>query len=103
MAIEMVGAIYCPLSPQDPFHRLHTLIEQSHCRLVLVHAFTREIFNGYHTTLDIDLVLNMNNKLSDNDRDRLSQIALSYESIAYVIFTSGSTVTPKAVSNHLYS
>ena len=24
MAIEMVGGVYCPLSPRDPQHRLHS-------------------------------------------------------------------------------
>ena len=26
IAIEMVGGVYCPLSPRDPQHRLHALI-----------------------------------------------------------------------------
>ena len=99
MAIEMAGAVYCPLSPQDPLHRLHTLVEQSHCRLVLVHPFTREMFDGHSGILDIDLVLNTKNAVSDNDRHRLSNVTLSYESIAYILFTSGSTGTPKAVSH----
>ncbi|CAF1642370.1 unnamed protein product, partial [Adineta ricciae] len=96
MAIEMVGAVYCPLSPQDPLHRLHTLVEQTNSRLVLVHAFTREIFDGHHAILDMDLVLNMSSGVSDSDWDRLSHIAVNYESIAYILFTSGSTGTPKA-------
>ncbi|CAF1672373.1 unnamed protein product, partial [Adineta ricciae] len=96
MAIEMVGAVYCPLSPQDPLHRLHTLVEQTNSRLVLVHTFTRETFDGHHATLDIDQVLNMNSGVSDSDWDCLSHIAVNYESIAYILFTSGSTGTPKA-------
>ncbi|CAF1675391.1 unnamed protein product, partial [Adineta ricciae] len=97
MAIETVGAVYCPLSPQDPLHRLHALVEQTHSRLVLVHASTREIFDGHHALLDIDQALNMNSEVSDNDRDRLSHVAVSGDNIGYVIFTSGSTGTPKAV------
>ena len=102
MAIEMIGAVYCPLSSQDPFHRLHTLVEQTHCHLVLVHDFTRQIFDGHCGILDIDLVLNTENEVSENDRDSLSNVTLSYESIAYILFTSGSTGTPKAVS-HLHN
>ncbi|CAF1133540.1 unnamed protein product [Adineta ricciae] len=97
MAIEIAGAVYCPLSPQDPLHRLHTLVEQTNSRLVLVHAFTREIFDGHHAILDMDLVLNMSSGVSDNDRDRLSHVAVSGDNIGYIIFTSGSTGTPKAV------
>ncbi|CAF1591220.1 unnamed protein product, partial [Adineta steineri] len=37
MGIEMAGGVYCPLSPRDPQHRLHALVEQTQSRLVLVH------------------------------------------------------------------
>ena len=29
LAIEMAGGVYCPLSPQDPQHRLQSLLEQT--------------------------------------------------------------------------
>ncbi|CAF4106619.1 unnamed protein product, partial [Rotaria sordida] len=45
MAIEMAGGVYCPLSPRDPQHRLHGLVEQTHSRLVLVHHLTKKKFN----------------------------------------------------------
>ncbi|CAF1356610.1 unnamed protein product, partial [Adineta steineri] len=40
MSIEMAGGVYCPLSPRDPQHRLHSLVEQTQSRLVLVHHLT---------------------------------------------------------------
>ncbi|CAF4379848.1 unnamed protein product, partial [Rotaria sordida] len=32
MAIEMAGGVYCPLSPRDPRHRLHALLQQTQSR-----------------------------------------------------------------------
>ncbi|CAF4473103.1 unnamed protein product, partial [Adineta steineri] len=46
MAIEMGGGVYCPLSPRDPQHRLHTLVQQTQSRLVLIHWLTKNKFNN---------------------------------------------------------
>jgi non-ribosomal peptide synthetase component F len=99
MAIEMVGGIYCPLSPRDPQHRLHLLLEQTQTRLVLVHRLTKTKFNDNIITLDIDSVLTNHTVESDIDVHRLSNVLVTLDSTAYIIFTSGSTGTPKAVSH----
>ncbi|CAF4178253.1 unnamed protein product, partial [Adineta steineri] len=78
MGIEMAGGIYCPLSPRDPQHRLHALVQQTQGRLVLVHHLTTTKFRN----INIDL---------------LSNIRVTLDDLAYIIFTSGSTGTPKAV------
>jgi len=98
MSIEMVGAVYCPLSPRDPEQRLHSLIEQTQSHLILVHWITQDKFKNDHTILDIETAVNDN--ILDNriDIDKLSDVVVTGESIAYVIFTSGSTGVPKAVS-----
>jgi len=106
MAIEMTGAVYCPLSPRDPQQRLLALIEQTHSRLVLLHAMTLDKFkdadHAASTLVDIDLVLSWDDPnvslINEIDLDRLSSVSVNPESIACVIFTSGSTGTPKAVS-----
>src|SRR5438105_3951987 len=98
MAIEMSGYIYCPLSPHDPEHRLHLLLEQTESRLVLVHWLTSHLLNHNIMTLDIDSVLNNNSINSDVNINRLQNVIVLPDSIAYIIFTSGSTGTPKAVS-----
>ncbi|CAF1191290.1 unnamed protein product [Adineta steineri] len=97
MAIEMVGGVYCPLSPRDPQHRLYSLLQQTQSRLVLNHHLTKTKFTDDIISLDIDLVLTSNDMESDVDADRLSNIIVTPQSIAYIIFTSGSTGTPKAV------
>jgi non-ribosomal peptide synthetase component F len=97
MAIEMIGAIYFPLSSRDPKNRLHMLLEQTQARLVLVHYLTKAKFNYTTTLLDIDSILINNNPISV-DVDRLSNVKVTLNSIAYIIFTSGSTGMPKGVS-----
>ena len=99
MAIEMAGAVYCPLSPQDPPQRLHTLFKETRSRLVLVHGLTRDKFDVDHPTVDIDASMRTEKRTNDVDLDRLSKVTVEGDSIAYVIFTSGSTGTPKAVSS----
>ena len=106
----MAGAVYCPLSPRDPQQRLQALIEQTHSRLVLLHAMTLDKFKDADhvasTFIDIDLVLSWDDSklslINEIDLDRLSSVSVNPESIACVIFTSGSTGTPKAVSMHHY-
>ena len=97
MAIEMVGGVYCPLSPRDPQHRLHTLIEQTQCRLVFVHALTKSKFNDEGLILNIDSVSINDNTSSGVLLHLLSSIVVTSDNIAYIIFTSGSTGTPKPV------
>ncbi len=100
MAIEMVGGVYCPLSPRDPEHRLYALLQQTQSRLVLVHWLTKTKFQDESILIDIDKVLINNNDVeSDVDINRLSSVLVTSNDIAYIIFTSGSTGIPKAVSN----
>ena len=100
MTIEMIGSLYCPLSPRDPQLRLHELVQQTQSHLVLSHFLTKTKFNENITSLDIDSVLTTNDLKSDVDIDRLSSVLDTPNSIAYIIFTSGSTGTPKAVSSN---
>ncbi|CAF4072861.1 unnamed protein product, partial [Adineta steineri] len=97
MAIEMGGGVYCPLSPRDPQHRLHTLVQQTQSRLVFVHWFTKNMFNDDITTFDISSILINNSMFNGVDTDPLSKVIVRPDNIAYIIFTSGSTGIPKAV------
>ncbi len=96
----MIGGIYCPLSPRDPEHRLHSLLEQTQSRVVFVHWLTKTKFNDDVIVFDINSLL-INKYVADNvNVNQLSNVTVISDNIAYIIFTSGSTGTPKAVSNY---
>jgi non-ribosomal peptide synthetase component F len=97
LAIKMAGGVYCPLSPRDPQHRLHALVQQIQSRLALIHWLTGSLFIDDIIVLDIDLVLINSNIENDVCFDGLSNVFVTSDNIAYIIFTSGSTGTPKAV------
>ncbi|CAF4946734.1 unnamed protein product, partial [Rotaria sp. Silwood1] len=97
MAIEMAGAVYCPLSPQNPDQRLMMLLEQTGTRLVLVHSGTQNRFTGDIVTIDIDAIVNDQHTPNVYDLDRLSLVMVRPEEIAAIVFTSGSTGIPKAI------
>jgi non-ribosomal peptide synthetase component F len=99
MSIEMIGGVYCPLSPRDPEHRLDTLLQQTQSRLVLVHSLTKTKFNSDIISLDINLLVHFDNPCDKGDIKQLHNVKITVENIAYTIFTSGSTGTPKAVSH----
>lgn len=103
MAIEIAGAIYCPLSPHDPTQRLLILVQETQSRFVIVDEWSRNKFNGECCIVDIEGALNADNMRTNDDLGRLSNIIIDTDSIAYIIFTSGSTGIPKAVSRHARS
>ena len=99
LAIPMVGGIYCPLSPRDPQHRLHSLLQQTNSRCVLVHCLTTAMFQNNATPINIDSVLMNSNVETSKNVNLLTNVMVTLDDIAYIIFTSGSTGTPKAVSD----
>ena len=97
LAIEMVGGVYCPLSPRDPQHRLHALVQQTQSRLVLVHHQSKGKFEDDVILIDIDSVMNKEAIDDKVNTHQLTTVTVTSNNIAYIIFTSGSTGIPKAV------
>ncbi|CAF4192582.1 unnamed protein product, partial [Adineta steineri] len=97
LSIEIIGGVYCPLSPENPEQRLQNLVEQTQARLILVHSLTNRIFKNNFITYDIDTAININDKITNDDLYQLSNIPITPDNISYIVFTSGSTGIPKAV------
>ena len=98
MAIEMIGGVYCPLSPRDPDDRLYQLIDDTRSHFILLHWQTKHRFVNKSVFLEIDLLLTNYHGDIKLDIHQLTGIVLSGQSIAYIVVTSGSTGSPKAVS-----
>jgi non-ribosomal peptide synthetase component F len=100
LAIEMAGGVYCSLSPQDPQHRLQSLLQQTQSRSVLVHHWTKNKFQMTDISINIDSILINNDiEIKDDDVNLLTSVWITLDDIAYIIFTSGSTGAPKVVSD----
>ncbi|CAF1570385.1 unnamed protein product, partial [Didymodactylos carnosus] len=100
LAILMCGGSYCPLNPQDPQKRLLTLIDDTQTKHVLIHNLTKKTFiNFTKYVINIEeIVLNIQPAyIVDDAFTELSTVLVGRESIAFVLFTSGSTGQPKAV------
>jgi non-ribosomal peptide synthetase component F len=93
MAIEMAGAVYCPLPAHDPPARRLKMVQETGSSLVLVHFLTKDKCEGIATTLNIGSI----NLMEIGDVHRLSSVVVTHDNIAYISFTSGSTGVPKAV------
>jgi D-alanine--poly(phosphoribitol) ligase subunit 1 len=97
MAIEMLGAVYCPLSPRDSPQRIKVLVEETKSSLVIVHGPTVTSISGDFVKLDVDTILDTFVDGKEMNLDQLSNVVVTPENMAYIIFTSGSTGVPKAV------
>jgi amino acid adenylation domain-containing protein len=93
LAILKSGAAYVPLSPEHPSARIKDLIQDSQAALVLTHESLQSSLLPMKTTsvLSVDL-----GNYNDEDSSNLPAYS-NPESLACVLYTSGTTGTPKGV------
>jgi amino acid adenylation domain-containing protein len=94
LAVLKAGGAYVPLDPSSPPARLTALAARAHLRLIV----TAEGFAGRLTSADAALVV-LEREASTIAREPAidPQAAVSADRLAYILFTSGTTGTPKAV------
>jgi non-ribosomal peptide synthetase component F len=105
LAILKAQAIYCPLNPADPSHRLFSLIDDINASVVLCDRTTKAAFQTITANVEYKhsslILVNMTEVLhSTTSTMRILQRQQSVtmaDDIAYIVYTSGSTGQPKAV------
>ncbi|MDB4951666.1 MAG: Glutamate-semialdehyde aminotransferase [Gemmatimonadetes bacterium] len=91
LGVMKAGGAYVPLEPNQPPARLQRLVEQAGCGVVVTTDALRERVAGAET-------VSVHAEAGPSDRHEPSGRAASAGSLAYVLFTSGSTGQPKAVA-----
>ncbi|UJR38877.1 hypothetical protein I4U23_031545 [Adineta vaga] len=91
VAVLMCNAIYCPLSPDDPFDRLLALIDEVQCKCILVNSMTKTIIADKKVIINEIVLCTIPNSM-----ESCEELSDYKSNIAYIIFTSGSTGMPKA-------
>ena len=101
LAVFKAGAAFVPIEPTLPVNRRQTILEEADAKMVVASqqhkALFEKIFNGQVMALSWDLLQNLPSP-HDHEVDLVYTKSLSpVTSIAYVIFTSGTTGKPKGV------
>ena len=94
LAVMSLGAAYVPLDPAFPAERLHYILENSGCRLVVGDNNARRLFSESGVSI---LDLSSLPAAGDQAVPTFEAASSGAADTAYIIYTSGSTGRPKGV------
>jgi len=92
LAVMKAGGVYVPLDPSYPEERIHYVIEDSGCEILLTESYVTASFNNV-IRVDLDHVV----ELPEVKAKELLAKEIAVSELMYIIYTSGSTGKPKGV------
>ncbi len=91
LAILKAGFTYLPMSPEYPTNRISKIVDHANIDIIVSINEFKDLFSNEIKFIDF------NNVNIEDIKEDVDLKVLSHEELAYVIFTSGTTDTPKGV------
>lgn len=95
LAVLKAGKAFCPISPDTPRERLKFILQDLAATFVITSSAQSE---QIRTVANVQTILADQELIKGDDKSERRLPAVSTDSLAYVLYTSGSTGLPKAVS-----